>query len=57
MKLFDYVFITCLALGFGSGLDQHLAKAKKNQEKIIEQNEKIIELLKNNSYDKEIQFV
>ena len=57
MDWIDYVIIFILALAFGTGLDSHLSRSEKNQEKIIEQNEQIIELLKANSNDKEIQFV
>lgn len=55
-------WLYCIVMVFsifalGAGLDTHLGQTRKNQEKIIEQNEQIIELLKTNNNDKEIQFV
>ena len=57
MNWLDYIVIGLTIVLSASRIETAVNKCAKNQEKLIEQNEQIIELLKTNNDAKEIQFV
>ena len=57
MDWLDYLVVGLTIVIAAAGIETAVHKCAKNQEKLIEQNEQIIELLKTNNNAKEIQFV